>query len=104
MILDAGKLDMGIAMLTESLRHDILVVTFTKKDGTERVMRCTKKLELIPTEFHPKPASTFSTDMQIEQAKPIHQRDPQVITAFDLEKNAWRSFRYTTIKTLMVAD
>jgi len=51
-------------------------VHFTKKDGTTRVMRCTRNIELIPEEFHPKGESESTKN----------------ITAFDLDKNKWRSF------------
>jgi hypothetical protein len=54
-------------------------VTFTKKDGTARVMRCTRNPELIPTEQHP---STEST----------RKASTTSVTAFDLDKNEWRSF------------
>lgn len=52
-------------------------VTFTKKDGSTRTMRCTRNLGLIPQEFHPK-----------GEAGDIGG----AIRAFDLEKNEWRSF------------
>lgn len=52
-------------------------VTFTKKDGSTRTMQCTRSLELIPEEFHPK-----------GDAGDIGG----AIRAFDLEKQEWRSF------------
>ena len=52
-------------------------VTFTKKDGTIRKMKCTRNPALIPEEFHPK---TSASDVG------------STIRAFDLEKNEWRSF------------
>jgi hypothetical protein len=52
-------------------------VTFTKKDGSTRTMRCTRNLGLIPQEFHPK-----------GDAGDIGG----AIRAFDLEKKEWRSF------------
>jgi hypothetical protein len=54
-------------------------VTFTKKDGTSRVMRCTRNPELIPVEQHP---STEST----------RKASTTSVVAFDLDKNEWRSF------------
>lgn len=91
MILDAAKLLMGIDMLTESLSHGPLIVTFTKQDGTERVMRCTKSLDLIPADKLPKPK--LPTDV-------VANTDPQLFKVYDMEKKEWRSFRYTTIKTI----
>jgi hypothetical protein len=92
MILDADKLEMGIDMLSDYLSRDVMVVSFTKKDGTERVMRCTQNMDLIPVEFHPTPK--LPTDLQEDS-------DPQLFKVFDLDKKGWRSFRYTTIKSLI---
>lgn len=53
------------------------VVTFTKKDGTTRKMKCTRSMKSIPEEFHPKNNSEDTTG---------------AIRAFDVEKQEWRSF------------
>lgn len=53
------------------------VVTFKKKDGTIRKMKCTRNLKLIPEEQHP---STGVGDSDT------------AIRVFDLEKQEWRSF------------
>ena len=52
-------------------------ITFKKKDGTVREMRCTRNPAYTPAEFHPKNESVES---------------PTTIRAFDLEKCEWRSF------------
>lgn len=52
-------------------------ITFTKKDGTVRKMRCTRNVALIPEDFHPKGSTSDITG---------------AIRAFDLDKNEWRSF------------
>lgn len=52
-------------------------ITFTKKDGTTRTMRCTRNITLIPEEFHPKGSAG-----DIGGA----------IRVFDLDKQEWRSF------------
>ena len=52
-------------------------VTFTKKDGTQRVMKCTRNPSQIPEDQHPK-NGTGDTDTTIR--------------VFDLDKNEWRSF------------
>ena len=53
------------------------IVTFTKKDGDIRIMKCTRNLELIPTEFHPKNKSSENATS---------------LAAFDVNKQEWRSF------------
>ena len=60
-------------------------VTFTKKDGTERVMKCTRSPAQIPEDLHPK-NGTGDTD--------------STIRVFDLDKNEWRSFIVENIKRI----
>lgn len=71
--------------LTKALRERILEVTFIKKDGTERIMKCTLRPDLLPAQ----------TDLeeQVEKRKP----NPDVIAVWDLEANGWRSFRHDSI-------
>lgn len=71
--------------LLKKLSSEVVTVTFIKKDGTERVMRCTKNLNLIPTEHQPKGESSV-------EAKEDNVR------VFDIEKQGWRSFNYSTLK------
>lgn len=62
-----------------------LCITFTKKDGTERAMRCTLAENRIPTEFQPKTegkASTFADT---------------ACRVFDTEVSQWRSFRWDSV-------
>lgn len=65
-------------------------VTFTKADGTDRVMKCTKWMDLIPEENHPKTQSTGDSTSDN-------------ITVFDLEKGGWRSFNITKVKEYSAA-
>jgi hypothetical protein len=59
-------------------------VTFTKKNGEERKMLCTRSMYLIPDEHKPKGNL---------------QREPnyEALPVYDLEKLAWRSFRIDSI-------
>lgn len=63
------------------------VVTFKKKDGTIRKMKCTRNPNLIPEEQHPKDG--------------ISVEESTTIRAFDLEKGEWRSF---IIENVMSVD
>jgi hypothetical protein len=54
-----------------------VTITFTKKDGTERTMKCTRNSAFIPTEFLPKEESTEPTS---------------AVPVFDLDAQGWRSF------------
>ena len=64
-----------------------VTVTFTKKDGTERVMRCTLQPELLPKveiKENAKPRKESTTSMRV----------------FDLDKNEWRSFTIKSVKRI----
>lgn len=73
--------------IKEKLRENILLVKFVKKDGTERRMRCTLRGDMIP-EFDRK---------EIDYAIQNRTRVDESLAVWDLEKNAWRSFRYDSI-------
>lgn len=68
--------------LTTLLRERILVVTFKKLDGDERVMTCTKNFDAIPKEHHPK------TDKQPPKGN---------VTVWDINAKGWRSFKYDRV-------
>ena len=67
--------------------NESTTVTFTKQDGTERVMTCTLKPELLP-EVEVKP---------LAEGKQPRKESTTSIRVFDLEKKEWRSF---TIKNI----
>ena len=75
--------------LVESLKEGEVVVTFKKKDGSERVMRCTKSFDSIPEDKHPKTTSD-SID------KPSTS-NTDLIMVWDLDKEGWRSFDYKSL-------
>lgn len=59
------------------------VVTFIKKDGSERRMICTKNMNLIAEEFHPKGTG--------------RAKNPETVSVWDIEKEAWRSFNKASV-------
>lgn len=75
--------------LQSILREDIATVTFTKADGSERVMKCT----LDPSYFTLKEEN--STETQTER-----KSNPDLISVWDIENSGWRSFRLSSIKTI----
>lgn len=77
-------------MLVELLNENVVSVKFTKKDGSVRVMRCTKNLDLIPQDKHPKGASRNTTS--------------DAVVAFDLDINEWRSFLPASVIESCVVD
>lgn len=60
-------------------------VTFMKKDGTQRVMRCTRSPTQIPEDQHPKNGTGDSES---------------TLRVFDLDKNEWRSFIVENVKRI----
>ena len=77
--------------LVEKLQHEIVQLIFTKADGTERHMICTKNIVHIPEEFHPKTDKVVKLD---ENGNPI---ETDLITVWDMEAKGWRSFNFTKI-------
>lgn len=74
---------------THGILHDEhikdLCVTFTKKDGSERAMRCTLVEGRIPKDHQPKTQSEGS------------QTAGSAVRVFDTEKSEWRSFRWDSV-------
>jgi len=68
----------------EALKGGVCTVTFEKVNGSERVMRCTRDVDVIPTEYHPN-----------GNGKAVSEN---VIAAFDVDKQAWRVFRVDKVK------
>jgi hypothetical protein len=62
--------------------NESTTVTFTKQDGTERVMNCTLKPELLPV-VEVKP---------LAEGKTPRRESTTTMRVFDLEKKEWRSF------------
>lgn len=75
--------------LREWLTEETLTVTFTKLNGDERIMTCTKSFDIIPEDKRPKTNSEPKTG---------------TITVWDVNANDWRSFRYDRVKNVEVFD
>jgi hypothetical protein len=61
--------------------HENVEVTFTKKDGTVREMKCTLKDGIAPLVENPKVSD-------------------ELCTVWDTVMNAWRSFKFENIKQI----
>jgi hypothetical protein len=73
--------------LTDMLKTNVITLNFTKKDGTERVMRCTLQPDLLPKVEH---------KTELKESKPVTQET--AIPVYDLDNNGWRSFTLNTVK------
>lgn len=69
--------------LVSMLKFGKTSVTFIKKDGTQREMLCTLKADGIQ-EYEKK------TDRE-------RKSNDEVCSVFDVDKQAWRSFRYDSV-------
>lgn len=73
------------AELNKLLQESTLVVTFTKLNGDERVMTCTKSFDVIPADSQPKTSK---------------QSPAGNVTVWDVNAKGWRSFKYDRVKAV----
>ena len=81
--------------LIELLKTNTIQVDFTKVNGENRVMRCTLRPELLP--------SRYATQDVTEETK-FHEQNPDVISAWDIQKGGWRSFRIDSVSYVQNVD
>lgn len=62
-------------------------ITFTKKDGTERVMKCTLRPDLLPVQ-------------EITEGKEPRKQNDAIMSVYDVEANGWRSFTIRSVKSV----
>jgi hypothetical protein len=84
-----------IAEIKEDLRSNIMEVTFTKKDGEQRVMTCTLVTEAIPVDKRPKPLA------EGEEPKPVKEHLQSV---WDIKAEGWRSFIWANVTSVKIPD
>lgn len=99
MVIDSDRMLAIVKDLHKHLSEEVLMISFTKKDGTRRDMRCTTKLDLIPEDQHPKQKPLLNED-----GSPVVQkeRDPQLFSVYDLDVKGWRSFWYASIIAIRI--
>ena len=81
--------EVGRDWLKGLLKDLVVTVTFTKKDGTERVMQATLKEDLLP-----EVQADFGSDT------PTRSKSKDTISVWDVESQGWRSFRWDSIKSI----
>lgn len=77
---------MTLDELKTALRAGPVLVTFTKADGTERTMRCTLQEGVV-----------VPHEKKTERVKEVNEN---IVPVWDLEKSAWRSFKFDSIKLI----
>jgi hypothetical protein len=71
--------------IVNTLYNTKVTITFTKKDGTERVMQCTLKPNLLPKK-------------EVKEDKAPRKQSEHTVVVYDLEAEAWRSFTLKSVK------
>ena len=66
-----------------------VLVTFTKKDGTDRTMRCTRNPDLMPA------GSVKGTDTRKDHGN--------LIAVYDLDAQAWKGFFFDKLVAIQPA-
>lgn len=65
-------------------------ITFTKKDGTERVMNCTLRGDMLPA-------------VEIKEDKTPRKQNDNILSVYDLDVQGWRSFTVGAVKRVEFA-
>lgn len=81
-----------IEQLMKDLRNSARMVRFTKKDGSLRDLRCTLVANQLPER----------AQQALEQ--PMRQPNETLVTVWDLDKKAWRSFRKDAVVSVTEAE
>jgi hypothetical protein len=73
--------------MIETLKSSVVLVDFTKVSGEKRIMKCTLKSDVIP----PKKEGVVN-----------HRIADDVIAAWDVDNNGWRSFKIDSVNSFSV--
>jgi len=74
--------------VVDLLKSGVASVTFIKKDGTEKVMKCTLQDSFLPP---PKPVEEGAVP------KKVREPNPDQVNVWDVDANGWRSFMLPTV-------
>lgn len=72
--------------LDQYLSENTITVQFTKKDGSERTMVCTRNFNSIPADKQPKGT--------------LEKTSTDAVRVFDTEIQEWRSFNISNLKRI----
>jgi len=66
------------------MKDKVVELTFIKKDGTERVMYCTLKEDLLPV-------------TEVKEETKERKVNEDVLAVYDVDAEGWRSFRWDSL-------
>jgi len=69
------------------LREGVVTITFTKKNGDERVMKCTLNGEQLP-----------QIQKEATEVSEVRQTSNTSLAVFDVEAQGWRAFKWESVK------
>lgn len=69
------------------LPQTVITVTFIKKDGNERVMKCTLDPEILPKQV-------------VKEEKKERKKSTDTIAVYDIEAEGWRSFALKSVRRI----
>lgn len=79
---------MDTQTIKDALHNGVVVVSFTKSNGELREMRCTLRTDMIP-------------QTPVVEGKTPKKENPDIQAVWDVEKQAWRSFRFDSVNTII---
>lgn len=71
--------------MKKTLLKSVATVTFTKADGSERILKCTLQ------------ESFFPIVEQTEAVKKVKKENLETLSVWDIENSGWRSFRLDSV-------
>jgi len=89
MTLNEADLKLFKKWLRSHLKFGPVTVTFTKKDGTERIMKCTTN-----------PTYILFKEPALVESKREKKINEDVMPVYDMEAGHWKSFRWDSIKSV----
>lgn len=86
---EQNKVDVKLKKWVKGLLKDhVITLTFTKKDGTERVMKATLAEQWLPT------------DTEGWTSNDTRKHSEDALAVWDTEVQAWRAFRWDSLKSV----
>lgn len=95
-IANTDAITSAIDFLQKISEEDVVIVKFTKLDGSTRIMKCTLNFARIPKEHKPKGISLKDILLQIKKNK--------ILRVYDIEKMGWRTVPFERTEYLKTND
>lgn len=77
--------------LIKFLNSEVVTVTFTKVDGSTRVMQCTLVPEILPKQV-------------VTEDKKKRTQPENILAVYDVEMKGWRSFNINSVKKIKTSS